>query len=90
MHSLETLQDFLRKLGIKPPMHLCNGNDILLSLNRVTVRPNKILNKAVKKASTFLETKYLENQSFQKSSFLKVGLLVKYSSQKIQKDFVDF
>ena len=87
MHTLDTVQDFLSKLGIKPPMHLM---EIFFSLNRVTVRPTKILNRAVKKAGTFLEIKYLKNQCIQKFPFLKVGLQVRYSSQKIQKDSFDF
>ena len=40
---------------------------------------------------TFLENKVLKNPSFQKISFIKVDLLVKYSLQKKnQKDQVDF
>ena len=56
MHSLDTVQDFLNKLGIKPPMNL-NENDIFFSLNRVIIRPTKIMNRAEKKMDPFLENK---------------------------------
>jgi hypothetical protein len=44
---LDTVQDFLIKLGIKPPMHLHIGNKHF-SLNHVIVRPTKIMNRATK------------------------------------------
>ena len=79
-HSLHTIQDFLIKLGIKPHMHLWEIS--IFSLNNVIVRPTKIMNRADKNWAHFEKTKYFKNQSFQKISFIKVDLLVKYSSQK--------
>jgi len=58
-------------------MHL--GKISIFSLNDVIVRPTKIMNRANKNWALFLENK---NQKIQKNSFIKVDLLVKYSSQK--------
>ena len=41
--ALETVQDFLIKLGIKPLMHLLEIN--IFSLNYVIVRLTKIMNR---------------------------------------------
>ena len=79
-YVLDTVQDFLIKLGIKPRMHLLEIG--IFSLYHVIVRPTKIMNRADKNWAHFQKTKYFKNQSFQKISFLKVDLLVKYSSQK--------
>ena len=43
---IETVQDFLIKLGIKPLMHLLEIS--IFSLNKVIVRPTKIMNRADK------------------------------------------
>ena len=42
MYNLDTLQDFLIKLGIKPRMHLLERD--IFSLYRVIVKPTKIMN----------------------------------------------
>ena len=47
--SLDTIQDFLCKLGMKPHMHLMEIS--ISSLNHVITRPTKII-KDVCKAST--------------------------------------
>ena len=44
--QLDTVQDFLIKLGIKPCMHLWEIG--IFSLNNVIVRPTKIMNRAIK------------------------------------------
>ena len=46
---LDTIQDFLCKLGMKPHMHLVEIS--IFSLNHVIVRPTKII-KDLRKAST--------------------------------------
>ena len=43
---LETVQDFLIKLGIKPRMHILEIS--IFSLNHVIVRPTKIMNNLLK------------------------------------------
>ena len=50
--------------------------------NNDIVRPTKIMNRSDKNWAHFQKTKYFKIQSFQKISFIKVDLLVKYSSQK--------
>ena len=54
----------------------------ILSLNNVIIRPTKIMNIADKNWAHFQKTKYFKIQSFRKISFIKVDLLVKYSSEK--------
>ena len=49
--GIDTIQDFLIKLGIKPRMHL--GEISIFSLNNVIVRPTKIMNRADKNWSHF-------------------------------------
>ena len=49
--ALDTVQDFLIKLGIKPHMHLWEIS--ILSLNNVIVRPTKIMNRADKNWAHF-------------------------------------
>ena len=51
--SIETVQDFLIKLGIKPNMHILEI--IIFPLNYVIVRPTKIVNNLLKdcKIGTF-------------------------------------
>ena len=41
IHSLDTIQDFLRKLGMKSHVHLVEIS--IFSLNNVIVRPTKII-----------------------------------------------
>ena len=76
--KLESVQDFLIKLDMKPCMYLVEINTF--SLNLVIVRPTKIMNRADKNWAQFQETKYLKNQTFQKIFVIKVGLLIEYSS----------
>ena len=61
---LDTVQDFLNKLGMKPCIHLVEIS--MFSLNYVIVRPTKITNRADKnyeqsrqEFGTFLENKVL-------------------------------
>ena len=49
--GLDTVQDFLIKLGIKPRMHLWEIS--ILSLNNVIAKPTKIMNKADKNWAQF-------------------------------------
>ena len=77
---VDTVQDFLIKLGIKPCMHLWEIN--IFSLDNVVVRLTKIMNWADKNWAHYLENKVLKSQSIQKISLVKVDLLVKFSSQK--------
>ena len=51
--TLDTVQDFLIKLGIKPCLHILKIS--IFSLNHVIVRPNKIMNNLLKvcKVCTF-------------------------------------
>ena len=79
-YSLESIQDFLIKLDMNPCMHLVEIR--IFSLNLVIVRLTKIVNRADKNWTQFQEIKYLQNQNFQKHFSIKLGLLVKYSSQK--------
>ena len=51
------------------------------SLNLFIVRLAKIMNRADKNWAQFQEMKYLKNPKFQKYFLIKVGLLVKDSSQ---------
>ena len=48
---LDTVQDFLIKLGIKPRMHLWKIS--IFPLNHVIVRPTKIMNRADKNWAHF-------------------------------------
>ena len=50
-YLVDTVQDFLIKLGIKPSMHLWKISISLL--NNVLVRPTKIMNKADKNWTYF-------------------------------------
>ena len=81
--KVDTFQDFLIKLGIKPCMHLWEIS--IFSLNNLIVRPSKIMNRAYKKWANFQKTKYFQSQSFQNISFIKVvvGFFV-YLSNLIQ------
>ena len=54
-YALDTVQDFLMNLGIKPHMHLWGIG--IFSLNNVIVRPTKIMNRANKNWAHFLENK---------------------------------
>ena len=51
MQELETVTEFLIKLGIKPRMHLLEIS--IFSLNDVIVRPTKIMNTADKNWAHF-------------------------------------
>ena len=48
-YTLDTIQDFLCNLGMKPHMHLVEIS--IFSLNHVIIRPTKII-KDLRKAST--------------------------------------
>ena len=76
---LESVQDFLIKLDMKPCMHLVEISTF--SLNLVIARATKIMNRADKNWTQFQKIKYLKNQKFQKHFLIKVGLLVEYSPQ---------
>ena len=62
--SVDTVQDFLIKLGIKLRMYLLEI--CILSLNNVIVRPTKIMNRANKNWEHFKKTKCFKNQTFRK------------------------
>jgi hypothetical protein len=49
--SVDTVQDFLIELGIKPPMHLLEIR--IFSLYHVNVRPTKIMSRADKNWAHF-------------------------------------
>ena len=49
--QVDTVQDFLIKLGIKPPMHLLEIG--IFSLYHVIIRPTKIMNRADKNWAHF-------------------------------------
>ena len=53
----------------------------IFSLNHVTVRPTKIVNRVDKNWEHFLKIKYLKNQNLQTYFLFQVGLLVQYSSK---------
>ena len=44
--AIDTVQDFLIKLGIKPRLHILKIS--IFSLNQVIVRPTKIMNNLLK------------------------------------------
>ena len=76
--SLESVEDFLIKLDMKPCMHVVEIS--IFSLNLVIVRVTKIMNRADKKLGTILGNKVSYKSEFTKKVLIKVGLLVKYSS----------
>ena len=77
-YAIESVQDFLIKLDMKPCMHIVEIS--IFSVNLVFVRLTKIMNRADKNWAQFYKIKYLKFQKFQKHFLIKVGLLVKYSS----------
>ena len=86
-YIVESFQDFLIKLDIKPrTMHLV---EIIFSLNNVIVRPTKILNRDDKNWAHLWKIKYSKHQNFQKTFVLKVGLLVQYSSKNLFLEIFD-
>ena len=54
--NLVTVTDFLIKLGMKPHMHLVEIS--IFSLNNVTVRPTKIMNRLDNNWAGFKKLKY--------------------------------
>ena len=57
----------------------------IFSLNNVTVRPTKIMNRGTKNWANFWKKKFLQKSKFSKKNFLsKAGFLVQYSSKKKQ------
>ena len=69
---LDTVQDFLIKLGIIPCMHLWKIS--IFSLKNVIISPTKIMNGANNNWARVQKTKYFKNQSFQIISLLNVDL----------------
>ena len=59
VQGLESVQDFLIMLDMKPCMHLVEIS--IFSLNYVIVRLTKIMNRADKNWAQFKETKYFKN-----------------------------
>ena len=75
--AIETVQDFLIKLGIKPLMHLLELS--IFSLNNVLVRLTKIMNNLVKDLK-ILSFKVIFQclslvKSFQKKNFCEEYLI---------------
>ena len=68
--EIESVQDFLIKLDIKPLMHLLIISTF--SLNNVIIRLTKIMNSADKNWVQFKKIKYLKNPNFQKHFLAKV------------------
>ena len=62
----------------------------IFSLYYFIVRPNKIMNRAEKIGHIFIKQSTLKKQSFQKKSYIKVVLIVKYSSQEKKSRLVWF
>ena len=67
MCALDTDQDFMIKLGIKPCMHLWEIS--ILSLNIVIIRPTKIMNRATKVRHIFRKQSTLNFKNFKKFYF---------------------
>ena len=65
--TLDTVQDFLIKLGIKPRMHLFEIG--IFSLHHVIVRPTKIMNRADKTWALFRKQSTLKIKVFKKFHF---------------------
>ena len=61
-YLVDTVSDFLIKLGIKPIMHLVEIS--IFSLNNVTVRPTKIMNRADKIWAHLLKVGLLDSPIF--------------------------
>ena len=83
-----TIQDFLIQLDMKPRMHLVEIS--IFSLNNVTIRPTKIMNRADKNWAHLKKIKYFKNQNFQKCAqfllalfIILVGLTVILFSEKM-------
>ena len=89
---IDTITDFQIKLGMAPCKHLVEIS--IFSINNVTVRPTKIINGVNKNWAYLQKKKYFKNQNFQKKKvfYIKVGLLIQYSSQNFwqRKDFTNF
>ena len=75
--TIDTIQDFLCKLGMKPHMHLLEIS--ILSLKKCHHQTHQNYEQSRQKLGTFLENKVLKKSKF---SFIKVDVLVKYSLQK--------
>ena len=83
MGKVESFQDFLFKVDMKPCVHLLEI--CIYSLNNVIVRPTKIMNRADKNWARFLKTMYFKNQSFQKNLFhFQVDLFTEKKIRKIR------
>ena len=82
--TIVTVQDFMNKLGIKPPMHLLNIR--IFCLDNDTVRFTKILNnlvkdlkilsfkvifKCLKLVESFQKKKFYEEYSTRRPTFIK-------------------
>ena len=87
-YSLDTVQDFLSKLGINPPMHLLEIG--IFSLNHVIVRPTKIMNRFDKNWAQYLENKVFQKSKFSKNIICKSwSLSLIFFTEKNQKDSVE-
>ena len=62
--ALETIQDFLIKLGINPRLHVLEIS--IFSLNNVIVRPTKIMDRADKNWAHFKKQNTLKINFFKK------------------------
>ena len=67
--QLESVQDFMCELGMKPCTHLVKIS--IFSLNHVIVRPTKIKNRANKNWEHFLKNKVFSKLNFSKTFFNK-------------------
>ena len=70
IYVLDTIQDFLCKLGMKPHMYLVEIS--IFSLNHVIVRPTKIIKDLYKANTYILYTVY--ELALQRSLIILVGL----------------
>ena len=69
-------------------MHLVKIS--IFSLNNVTVRPTKIMNRADKNWANFQKIKYLKNENFQKHLFIKSWSLSPIFSKNFLETFDQF
>ena len=66
-YEVDTVQDFLIKLGIKPGMQLWEIG--ILSLNNIIGRSTKIMNRADKNWAHFYKTKCFKKSKFSKKNY---------------------
>ena len=86
---LESVQDFLIKLDMKPCMHLVETS--IFSLNPVIIRPTNIMNRAYKNWAQFQKIKYISQKSkFSKTFFNKSWSLSIFIENLFWKDSTNF